>query len=159
ALRDDTASAKHQHVGRLERQCAELVRDDDRGQPRSRRDRLAEDVLEAEASRNVEPGRRLVEDEQRGIHDERPRKEDPRTLSLRAGAEAPLRKLAGAHLLELTANALLVGGLDVQNRPRCARRDNVPRRLLTAKAAGHERIDVADPTPELGEREPPELLA
>ena len=128
-------------MGRLRRQRAEIVRDRERGQIRLARERLADRVQQHQLAREVEARRRLVEDEQRRVGDERAGEQDPLALALGAGDERAIGDVGGTDELERGARLALAAVLDEQHGAREAGLDDLDRALVGVEAAPERRVD------------------
>lgn len=111
----------------------------------------------------VEPGGRLVEQEELGVGDERPRDQDPLPLARRAVAERPAGQLGAADELEQRPGAapirrrrLLEPGLQRPGRPR---HDELLHQDRGTDPVGEHVRDVTDPAAEATDVDPTEAFA
>ena len=143
-------------------QLLDVVRDGERRELRPRCHRPGEGAEEQLPSAEIEAGGGLVEHEQRGGGDQRPREQDAGPLPLGAARERPLRERPGADVVEQRARrGHIAGGQRVgqQDRAGDPGEHDVERPLLGIEAAAEGGLDEADPAPQLRHARPAELLA
>ena len=110
----------------------------------------------------VEPGRGLVEREQRCVGDQPAGEHDPRPLAFRAGREEPRSRASPAPTAASAARAPdAPAGSASASRivPGEPGEHDVDRALLRVEAAAERGLDEADPPPQLVQRHPAEPAA